>query len=76
MKRIHTDPDSQHCLKQFIFYSNSFLCLLQYRTIVGTAGLPMSIIIVGVGEEDFSAMEVLDGDHGGLKADGKVKVDM
>ncbi len=32
------------------------------RTIVEASGLPMSIIIVGVGEEDFSAMEALDGD--------------
>ncbi|XP_070574911.1 copine-8-like isoform X2 [Ptychodera flava] len=31
--------------------------------IVKAATLPMSIIIVGVGNEDFSAMEVLDGDN-------------
>jgi len=42
------------------------------RSIVGSVGLPLSIIIVGVGDEDFSAMEVLDGDKGGLRADGKV----
>ena len=33
------------------------------RSIVAAAGLPMSIIIVGVGNEDFSAMEELDGDE-------------
>ena len=43
-----------------------------FRSIVGSVGLPLSIIIVGVGDEDFSAMEVLDGDKGGLRADGKV----
>ncbi|XP_040579035.2 LOW QUALITY PROTEIN: copine-8 [Lepeophtheirus salmonis] len=32
------------------------------RAIVEASNLPMSIIIVGVGNEDFSAMEELDGD--------------
>eukprot|EP00096_Caligus_rogercresseyi_P007831 TRINITY_DN2592_c0_g1_i2.p1 TRINITY_DN2592_c0_g1~~TRINITY_DN2592_c0_g1_i2.p1 ORF type:complete len:543 (-),score=173.90 TRINITY_DN2592_c0_g1_i2:737-2365(-) len=32
------------------------------RAIVDASSLPMSIIIVGVGDEDFSAMEELDGD--------------
>ena len=31
------------------------------------AELPCSIIIVGVGNADFSAMEELDGDDGGLR---------
>ena len=32
------------------------------EAIVAASGLPLSIIIVGVGEADFSAMEALDGD--------------
>ena len=40
--------------------------------IVAASSLPMSIIIVGVGEEDFSTMEVLDSDKGMLRAQGRV----
>ncbi|XP_074843094.1 copine-3 isoform X2 [Carettochelys insculpta] len=36
--------------------------------IVNASRLPMSIIIVGVGGADFSAMEFLDGDNGSLKS--------
>ncbi|MEE6463623.1 hypothetical protein FKM82_005984 [Ascaphus truei] len=38
------------------------------HAIVNAAKLPMSIIIVGVGGADFSAMEFLDGDNGGLRS--------
>lgn len=38
------------------------------QAIVSAAKLPMSIIIVGVGGADFSAMEFLDGDNGSLRA--------
>jgi hypothetical protein len=38
------------------------------RAIVHAAKLPMSIIIVGVGGADFSAMEFLDGDGGSLRS--------
>lgn len=34
--------------------------------LVKAASLPISVIIVGVGNEDFSDMEVLDGDGGAL----------
>ena len=30
------------------------------------SSLPVSIIIVGLGNEDFEKMEILDGDHGTL----------
>jgi len=40
--------------------------------IVSASELPMSIIIVGVGDEDFSAMEALDSDQGMLRAQGRV----
>uniref|UniRef100_A0A674BYA2 Copine-3 n=1 Tax=Salmo trutta TaxID=8032 RepID=A0A674BYA2_SALTR len=36
--------------------------------IVKASRLPMSIIIIGVGEADFKAMELLDGDDGVLKS--------
>lgn len=38
------------------------------QAIVDAAKLPMSIIIIGVGGADFSAMEFLDGDGGSLRA--------
>ncbi|XP_069007456.1 copine-3-like isoform X1 [Embiotoca jacksoni] len=38
------------------------------RAIVYASQLPMSIIIVGVGGADFSAMEFLDGDDGNLRS--------
>ncbi|XP_015736773.1 copine-1 isoform X2 [Coturnix japonica] len=38
------------------------------QAIVNASKLPMSIIIVGVGEADFKAMEFLDGDSGVLKS--------
>uniref|UniRef100_A0A8B9CR23 Copine-3 n=1 Tax=Anser brachyrhynchus TaxID=132585 RepID=A0A8B9CR23_9AVES len=38
------------------------------QAIVNASKLPMSIIIVGVGEADFKAMEFLDGDNGILKS--------
>ena len=36
--------------------------------IVNASRLPMSIIIIGVGGADFSAMEFLDGDDGMLRS--------
>lgn len=36
--------------------------------IVNASRLPMSIIIVGVGNADFDAMEFLDGDDGRLRS--------
>lgn len=38
------------------------------RAIVQASRLPMSIIIVGIGHADFSAMDFLDGDNGRLYA--------
>ncbi|XP_062401983.1 copine-1 isoform X3 [Sardina pilchardus] len=38
------------------------------QAIVNSSKLPMSIIIIGVGEADFKAMEFLDGDDGVLKS--------
>merc|ERR1712038_268095 len=39
-------------------------------SIVSASSLPMSIIIVGVGNEDFSDMERLDGDDRALQCGG------
>merc|ERR1719394_1399511 len=41
------------------------------RSIIEASHLPMSIIIVGVGDEDFSAMEELDSDDSLLRLNGK-----
>ncbi|XP_060079148.1 copine-8-like [Ylistrum balloti] len=41
------------------------------EAIVNAASLPMSIIIIGVGDADFEAMEVLDGDDVRLTSRGK-----
>ena len=38
------------------------------QAIVHASGLPMSIIIIGVGDADFTEMQMLDGDDGVLKA--------
>jgi hypothetical protein len=40
--------------------------------LVSASGLPLSVIIVGVGNEDFSEMELLDGDNGRLQSHGTV----
>jgi hypothetical protein len=37
------------------------------EAIVDCAALPMSIVIIGVGDADFTQMNVLDGDNGALK---------
>jgi len=42
------------------------------RAIVAASSLPLSIIIVGVGQADFSAMDELDGDTQRLSADGRL----
>lgn len=42
-----------------------------YRAIIDAAMHAMSIIIIGIGDADFGAMEVLDADRTGLRADGK-----
>lgn len=41
------------------------------KAIVEAAGLPISIIIVGVGQADFSAMEELDGDSVRISYNGR-----
>ena len=41
------------------------------EAIVNASGLPFSIIIVGVGDADFSAMDALDSDDRALRANGK-----
>ena len=43
------------------------------RSIILASSLPMSIIIVGVGQEDFSAMEALDADRNALSSKGQVR---
>jgi hypothetical protein len=40
------------------------------ETIVNASTLPLSIVIVGIGDGDFSAMEFLDGDEHRLSSGG------
>ena len=40
------------------------------NAIVAAANLPMSILIVGVGNEQFDAMNELDGDEGQVSGSG------
>lgn len=40
------------------------------KALVQASNLPMSVIIVGVGNEDFTAMEQLDGDEKRLSHNG------
>lgn len=42
------------------------------EAIIDASDLPMSVIIVGVGDEDFSAMEELDSDDKVMRFNGKV----
>merc|ERR1712226_989913 len=42
------------------------------QALVRASSLPMSVIIVGVGEEDFAAMDILDGDHNRLEHRGQM----
>jgi hypothetical protein len=42
------------------------------RSIIGASDLPVSIIIIGVGDEDFSAMDDLDSDDKLLRSGGMV----
>ncbi len=42
------------------------------NAIINASNLPMSVIIVGVGNEDFSAMEALDSDNGMLRSGSRV----
>eukprot|EP00824_Muranothrix_gubernata_P015770 TRINITY_DN33001_c0_g1_i1.p1 TRINITY_DN33001_c0_g1~~TRINITY_DN33001_c0_g1_i1.p1 ORF type:complete len:545 (+),score=112.55 TRINITY_DN33001_c0_g1_i1:24-1637(+) len=42
--------------------------------IVGASSLPLSIVIVGVGDADFAAMDFLDADKGPLQSHGKAAV--
>jgi len=41
------------------------------EALINASSLPMSVIIVGIGDEDFSAMDILDGDGRRLSYQGK-----
>ena len=42
------------------------------KSLIAASKLPMSVIIVGVGNEDFSAMDALDADNGLLRSNGQI----
>ena len=41
------------------------------REIVHASGLPLSIVIVGVGSADFTKMDILDADDNPLRSGGR-----
>ncbi|KAL9834902.1 LOW QUALITY PROTEIN: copine-1 [Geothlypis trichas] len=62
-------PSWQHYFILLIITDGEITDLDQTRqAIVNASNLPVSIIIVGVGEANFKAMEFLDGDSGVLKS--------
>lgn len=63
------------CLQQYfvllILTDGEITDLDQTReALVRASGLPVSVIVVGVGPADFKAMELLDGDGGLLRSPG------
>jgi hypothetical protein len=42
------------------------------RSIIDASALPISIVIVGIGDSSFDVMKVLDADFDPLKIDGRV----
>lgn len=72
IRRVHW-TDAVSCPQQYyvllILTDGEITDLDQTRdAIVRASRLPMSIIIVGVGGADFTAMEFLDGDDGRLRS--------
>ena len=62
-------PSSQQYFVLLIITDGVITDMDQTRNaIVNASRLPMSIIIIGVGGADFSAMEFLDGDDGRLRS--------
>lgn len=45
------------------------------KCLVESANLPLSVVIIGIGDEDFDGMQVLDGDEG-LKGHGRYYRDL
>jgi hypothetical protein len=43
---------------------------LTVSSIVASSHLPLSIIIIGIGNADFTNMEILDGDNGLIDCNG------
>jgi hypothetical protein len=58
---MENDPTNYFIL---LIITDGIICDMEdtKQSIIAASSLPMSIIIVGVGEEDFSAMEELDSD--------------
>jgi hypothetical protein len=70
-KAVQTSHASgQFCYSILLILTDGEICdMTQTKdAIVNASTLPMSIIIVGVGNENFSAMEELDSDNGFLKS--------
>lgn len=68
--RIASQPSSS--LEYFVLLILTDGCIMDMQNtvnaIVQASRLPLSLLIVGVGDEDFTSMEVLDGDEQRLKS--------
>lgn len=51
-------------------YKNINCLFYNFQAIITASSLPISIIIVGIGDAEFDAMEELDADKGGLTING------
>lgn len=68
---IITDMEQTKAAIVAVFSLTFDFDFLLYETIVQASRLPMSIIIVGVGGDDFTAMEELDSDRTRLFGGGR-----
>ncbi|KAG5189453.1 Copine-domain-containing protein [Tribonema minus] len=72
---LQTDDPSHHKYSVLLILTDGQICDMQNTVdaIVGASHLPLSIIIVGVGNADFKSMEVLDGDDAALVSSSGVR---
>eukprot|EP00611_Tribonema_gayanum_P025403 TRINITY_DN5766_c0_g1_i4.p1 TRINITY_DN5766_c0_g1~~TRINITY_DN5766_c0_g1_i4.p1 ORF type:complete len:268 (-),score=83.72 TRINITY_DN5766_c0_g1_i4:361-1164(-) len=70
---LQTDDPSHYSV--LLILTDGQICDMQNTVdaIVGASHLPLSIIIVGVGNADFKSMEVLDGDDAALVSSSGVR---
>ncbi|KAJ3043826.1 Copine-5 [Rhizophlyctis rosea] len=70
---LHTQPPGSNYNVLLIITDGEITDMAEtIRAIVDASDLPLSIVIVGVGQAQFDAMNVLDADNGQLNSRGKV----
>ncbi|KAK2160903.1 hypothetical protein LSH36_125g04042 [Paralvinella palmiformis] len=70
LARKHTDGSEYFIL---LILTDGVICDMENtcKAIVGASSLPLSIIIIGIGDADFEAMKILDGDEQRLTFQGQ-----